>query len=98
MRRVPCCPVRTQPSPARRLRSGSTPRPDVPQQPPVKGQSRLADHGPEVPDEACHFHSLFPDFELFLLPEAWHFPQLDESEEAARLIYSQRSSQVLIHV
>jgi hypothetical protein len=39
-------------------------------------------------DVACHFHSLFPDFELFLLPEARHFPQLDESEEVARLILS----------
>jgi len=39
-------------------------------------------------DVACHFHSLFPDFELLLLPEARHFPQLDESEKVARLILS----------
>ena len=39
-------------------------------------------------DVACHFHSLFPDFELFLLPEARHFPQLEEPEEVARLILS----------
>src|SRR5215217_774236 len=39
MRGVPCCPARKPPSPARRSRSGSTPRPDVPQQLTVKGQS-----------------------------------------------------------
>ena len=37
---------------------------------------------------ARHFHGLFPDSELFLLPTARHFPQLDEPEEVARLILS----------
>lgn len=35
---------------------------------------------------AKHFHGLFPNSELFLLPTARHFPQLDEPEEVARLI------------
>ena len=35
---------------------------------------------------ARHFHDLFPNSELFLLPTARHFPQLDEPEEVARLI------------
>lgn len=39
-------------------------------------------------DVARHFHGLFPNSELFLLPEARHFPQLDEPEEVARLILS----------
>src|SRR5215203_550286 len=39
-------------------------------------------------DVARHFHDLFPNSELFLLPEARHFPQLDEPEEVARLILS----------
>jgi pimeloyl-ACP methyl ester carboxylesterase len=39
-------------------------------------------------DVARHFHDLFPDSELFLLPTARHFPQLDEPEEVARLILS----------
>ena len=39
-------------------------------------------------DVARHLHSLFPNSELFLLPEARHFPQLDEPEEVARLILS----------
>ena len=34
------------------------------------------------------FHNLFPNSELFLLPTARHFPQLDEPEEVARLILS----------
>jgi pimeloyl-ACP methyl ester carboxylesterase len=37
---------------------------------------------------ARHFHGLFPNSELFLLPKARHFPQLDEPEEVARLILS----------
>jgi haloalkane dehalogenase len=37
---------------------------------------------------ARHFHDLFPNSELFLLPTARHFPQLDEPEEVARLILS----------
>jgi haloalkane dehalogenase len=37
---------------------------------------------------ARHFHRLFIDSELFLLPTARHFPQLDEPEEVARLILS----------
>ena len=39
-------------------------------------------------DVARHFHGLFPNSELFLLPEARHFSQLDEPEEVARLILS----------
>jgi len=37
---------------------------------------------------ARRFHSLFPNSELFLLPTARHFPQLDEPEEVAHLILS----------
>jgi haloalkane dehalogenase len=37
-------------------------------------------------DVARRFHDLFPNSELFLLPTARHFPQLDEPEEVARLI------------
>jgi len=37
---------------------------------------------------ARDFHEKFPDSELFLLPTARHFPQLDEPEEVARLILS----------
>jgi haloalkane dehalogenase len=37
---------------------------------------------------ARRFHALFPNSELFLLPTARHFPQLDEPEEVARLILS----------
>jgi len=37
---------------------------------------------------ARRFHSLFPNSELFLLPTARHFPQLDEPEGVARLILS----------
>jgi haloalkane dehalogenase len=37
---------------------------------------------------ARYFHRLFPNSKLFLLPEARHFPQLDEPEEVARLILS----------
>jgi haloalkane dehalogenase len=37
-------------------------------------------------DVARHFHGLFPNSELFLLPDARHFPQLDEPEEVARLL------------
>jgi len=39
-------------------------------------------------DVARDFHGLFPNSELFLLPTARHFPQLDEPEEVARLILS----------
>jgi pimeloyl-ACP methyl ester carboxylesterase len=39
-------------------------------------------------DVARRFHDLFPSSELFLLPTARHFPQLDEPEEVARLILS----------
>jgi haloalkane dehalogenase len=39
-------------------------------------------------DVARRFHELFPNSELFLLPTARHFPQLDEPEEVARLILS----------
>jgi haloalkane dehalogenase len=39
-------------------------------------------------DVARHFHGLFPNSELFLLPEARHFPQLDEPEQVVRLILS----------
>ena len=34
------------------------------------------------------FHQLFPNSDLFLLPEARHFVQMDEPEEVARLILS----------
>lgn len=37
---------------------------------------------------ARHFRDLFPNSELFLLPTARHFPQLDEPEAVARLILS----------
>lgn len=37
---------------------------------------------------ARHFRSSFPASELYLLPTARHFPQLDEPEEVARLILS----------
>jgi haloalkane dehalogenase len=37
---------------------------------------------------ARDFHEKFPGSELFLLPTARHFPQLDEPEEVARLILS----------
>jgi pimeloyl-ACP methyl ester carboxylesterase len=36
------------------------------------------------------FHELFPTSELFLLPHARHFVQMDEPEEVARLILSAR--------
>lgn len=35
---------------------------------------------------ARNFHDLFPESELFLLPTARHFPQIDEPGEVARLI------------
>ncbi len=35
---------------------------------------------------ARRFHALFPNAELFLLPDARHFVQIDEPEEVARLI------------
>jgi pimeloyl-ACP methyl ester carboxylesterase len=34
------------------------------------------------------FHELFPTSDLFLLPTARHFVQMDEPEEVARLILS----------
>jgi pimeloyl-ACP methyl ester carboxylesterase len=37
---------------------------------------------------ARDFHEKFPTSELFLVPGARHFPQLDEPEEVARLILS----------
>lgn len=37
---------------------------------------------------AQKFHELFPASELFLLPNARHFVQMDEPEEVARLILS----------
>jgi pimeloyl-ACP methyl ester carboxylesterase len=37
---------------------------------------------------AQSFHELFPSSELFLLPSARHFVQMDEPEEVARLILS----------
>jgi haloalkane dehalogenase len=39
-------------------------------------------------DVARDFYEKFPTSELFLLPGARHFPQLDEPEEVARLILS----------
>jgi pimeloyl-ACP methyl ester carboxylesterase len=35
---------------------------------------------------ARRFHQLFPESELFLLPGARHFVQMDEPERVARLI------------
>jgi pimeloyl-ACP methyl ester carboxylesterase len=35
---------------------------------------------------ARRFHELFPDSELFLLPTARHYVQVDEPAEVARLI------------
>lgn len=40
------------------------------------------------PGVARRFHELFPKSDLFLLPTARHFVQLDEPEEVARLILS----------
>jgi pimeloyl-ACP methyl ester carboxylesterase len=37
---------------------------------------------------ARRFHELFPTSELFLVPTARHFVQMDEPEEVARLILS----------
>jgi haloalkane dehalogenase len=37
---------------------------------------------------ARHFPELFPNPELFLLPDAGHLPQLDELEKVAHLILS----------
>ena len=37
---------------------------------------------------ARKFHELFPTSELFLLPGARHYVQIDEPEEVARLILS----------
>jgi pimeloyl-ACP methyl ester carboxylesterase len=37
---------------------------------------------------AQKFHELFPASDLFLLPGARHFVQMDEPEEVARLILS----------
>src|ERR671931_1871363 len=37
---------------------------------------------------AQKFHELFPRSELFILPSARHFVQMDEPEEVARLILS----------
>jgi pimeloyl-ACP methyl ester carboxylesterase len=37
---------------------------------------------------ARRFHELFPTSDLFLLPEANHFVQIDEPEEVARLLLS----------
>jgi haloalkane dehalogenase len=41
---------------------------------------------------ARRFHELFPTSDLFLLPGARHFVQLDEPEEVARLILSTRGA------
>lgn len=37
---------------------------------------------------AQNFHRLFPTSELFLLPGARHYVQMDEPDEVARLILS----------
>ena len=37
---------------------------------------------------AKRFHAMFPRSELFLLPTARHYVQVDEPEEVARLILS----------
>jgi pimeloyl-ACP methyl ester carboxylesterase len=43
---------------------------------------------------AQSFHQLFPTSELFLVPGARHFVQMDEPEEVARLILSLRVQEV----
>ena len=35
---------------------------------------------------AQKFHELFPGSELFLIPTAWHFVQMDEPGQVAKLI------------
>ena len=40
---------------------------------------------------AQKFHELFPASDLFLLPTARHFVQMDEPEEVAHLILSTRT-------
>jgi haloalkane dehalogenase len=42
---------------------------------------------------AQKFHELFPASDLFLLPNARHFVQMDEPEEVARLILSMPGAQ-----
>ena len=37
---------------------------------------------------AQRFHELFPTSDLFLIPDANHFVQIDEPEEVARLLLS----------
>jgi pimeloyl-ACP methyl ester carboxylesterase len=37
---------------------------------------------------AQRFHELFPESDLFLLPTARHFVQMDDPENVARLILS----------
>ena len=37
---------------------------------------------------AQEFHELFPTSDMFLLPSARHFVQMDEPQEVARLILS----------
>jgi pimeloyl-ACP methyl ester carboxylesterase len=37
---------------------------------------------------AKRFHRLFPSSELFLLPSARHYVQIDDPEEVARLLLS----------
>ena len=41
---------------------------------------------------AQRFHELFPKSDLFLLPGARHFVQMDEPEEVARLILGMKFS------
>lgn len=40
---------------------------------------------------AKSFHALFPTSDLFLLPGARHYVQIDEPEEVARLVLSMPS-------
>ena len=47
---------------------------------------------------ATKFHELFPNSELFLLPGAQHYVQIDEPEEVARLILSLPSAETEISV
>jgi haloalkane dehalogenase len=37
---------------------------------------------------ARRFHELFPTSELFLLPDAYHYVQIDEPEQVAHLLLS----------
>jgi haloalkane dehalogenase len=65
--------------------SGATRRPPEERNQPVRVVFGAAD--PYLnPRVARGFHGLFPTSELFLLPDARHYVQLDEPRQVARLI------------